>query len=168
MGWNNRSLFSYGSRDQKSKISLTGLSKCSRAGSVMESGVRLLASLKPIKWQGWWKVCFILDVSNRGRGGGKDGCLSKGWLTHTHTHTHTHTIRGRELYRWREGAPSRNSTVSSDSRLEIGHQWSDSVILIVLGTVNLQFHGWFVPISLRPVLRTVATYVMATVWSSCS
>ena len=31
--------------------------------------------------------------------------------------------------------------------------------LIVLGTVNLQ--GGFVPISLRPVLGTVAAYVMA-------
>ena len=36
-----------------------------------------------------------------------------------------------------------------------------SIILVVLGTVNLQFQGWFVPISLRPVLRTAATYVMA-------
>ena len=43
-----------------------------------------------------------------------------------------------------------------------------SVILIVLGTVNLQFQGWFVSISLRPVLGIAAAYVMATVWSSCS
>ena len=37
-----------------------------------------------------------------------------------------------------------------------------SVILIVLGTVNLQFQGWFVSLYLRPILRTVAAYVMAT------
>ena len=43
-----------------------------------------------------------------------------------------------------------------------------SIILIVLSTVNLQFHGWFVPTSLRPILRIVAASVMATVWSSCS
>ena len=43
-----------------------------------------------------------------------------------------------------------------------------SVISIVLDTVNLQFQGWFVPISLRPVLGIVAAHVMATVWSSCS
>ena len=43
-----------------------------------------------------------------------------------------------------------------------------SVILIVLSTVSLQFQGQFVPISSRAVLRIVATYVMATVWSSCS
>ena len=43
-----------------------------------------------------------------------------------------------------------------------------NIILVVLGTVNLQFQGRFVPISLRPVLRIVAAYVMAIVWSSCS
>ena len=35
-----------------------------------------------------------------------------------------------------------------------------SVILVVLGTVNLQFQGPFVPISLRPVLRVVEAYVI--------
>ena len=43
-----------------------------------------------------------------------------------------------------------------------------SIILIVLGTVNHQFQGLFVPILLRPVLRTVAAYVTAAAWSSCS
>ena len=42
-----------------------------------------------------------------------------------------------------------------------------SIILIVLGTVNLQLQGQFVPIFLKPVLRIVAVYVMATVCSSC-
>ena len=32
--------------------------------------------------------------------------------------------------------------------------------MIVLSTVNLQFQGQFVPLSLRPVLRIVAAYVM--------
>ena len=41
-----------------------------------------------------------------------------------------------------------------------------SVILSVFSTVNLQFQGRCFPISLRPTLRTVAAYVMATVWSS--
>ena len=35
-----------------------------------------------------------------------------------------------------------------------------SVILIVLRRVNLQFQNQFVPISLSPILRTVAAYVM--------
>ena len=42
-----------------------------------------------------------------------------------------------------------------------------SFILVVLGTVNLQFQGRFVSNSLRPVLRIVAAYIMAAVWSSC-
>ena len=33
-----------------------------------------------------------------------------------------------------------------------------SVILIIWGTVNLQLRGQFVPVSVRPVLRTVAVY----------
>ena len=41
-----------------------------------------------------------------------------------------------------------------------------SIILVVLGTVNLQFQGCLVCISLRPVLITVAAYITATVWSS--
>ena len=51
------------------------------------------------------------------------------------------TIRRREFfYSWREGATCRNSIVSSDSYLEIGHWWSDQQHL-VLSTVNLQFYG---------------------------
>ena len=38
-----------------------------------------------------------------------------------------------------------------------------SVILIVLSAINLQFQDWFVPISLSPVLKIVAAYVMAIV-----
>ena len=60
-----------------------------------------------------------------------------------------------------------NSTVSSDSCLEIS-QWSDQCHLDCLSTVNFLFQGQLVPISLRPVPRIVAAYVMATVWSSCS
>ena len=40
----------------------------------------------------------------------------------------------------------RNSTVSSDSRLEIGHQWSDQHHLI-FSTVSLQIQGQLVSIS---------------------
>ena len=35
-----------------------------------------------------------------------------------------------------------------------------SILLVVLGTVNLQFQGPFIPISLRPVLGIVAAYVL--------
>ena len=56
----------------------------------------------------------------------------------------------------------RGPYLSSDSHLQIG---LTSIILIVLGTANLQFQGPLVPISLSPVLRTVATCVVGTVWS---
>ena len=47
----------------------------------------------------------------------------------------------------------------------IGHQIS--IISIAFSAVYLQFQDWMVPICLRPILRTVAALVMATVWSSC-
>ena len=40
------------------------------------------------------------------------------------------------------------------------------IILIALNTVSLPFQGWLVLVSLRPIVRIVAVYVMATVWSS--
>ena len=43
-----------------------------------------------------------------------------------------------------------------------------SIILIVLSTVSLQYQGQFVPHFLRQILRIVAAYAMAMVWSSCS
>ena len=43
-----------------------------------------------------------------------------------------------------------------------------SVILIVLSTANHQFQHSFFPILLRPILRIVSAYVMATVWFLCS
>ena len=73
----------------------------------------------------------------------------------------------KSFYGQREGAPCRNSTVSSDSHFEIVFGRLASVTVIVLSTVNLQFHGQFVPVSLRPILRIVAAHVTATVWSSC-
>ena len=38
-----------------------------------------------------------------------------------------------------------------------------SIILVVLGTVNLQFWGALVPVSLQSILRTVAAQVLGTV-----
>ena len=64
-------------------------------------------------------------------------------------------------------ATYRNSIVSIVIfRLVIGSL--TSIILIVLGIVNLQFQSLFVPISLRTVLGIVAAHVLGTVWSSCS
>ena len=43
-----------------------------------------------------------------------------------------------------------------------------SIILVVLGTVTLQFQGALVPISLRSALRIVAAHILGTVWPSRS
>ena len=128
-----------------------------------KSGTWLLTTLKPIlERQGWWKK-ILLYVRGQQLGRRVGRLMSKGWFPPL-------TISGQELlkgvsgvYRWWKGATYRNSIISSDNRLEVGHAvvWS-SIILIVLSIVDLQFQGRFVPVSLRPVLRIVAAYVMAT------
>ena len=72
------------------------------------------------------------------------------------------------FYRWREGATCRNSTVSSDSHLQTGPQWSDQHHLDCF-----KYSYSSVPESVcfhfsRSVLGIVAAYVMGTIWSSCS
>ena len=107
------------------------------------------------------KVCFISVLPATG-GGGEIRLVSKGWLPSTDNQgVRTFISRGRG-YRQRQHTQLWQSSWN----------WSCggliSIFLIVLSTINLQFQGRFVPISLRPVLRIVAAYVMATVWSSCS
>ena len=50
---------------------------------------------------------------------------------------------GNRFYRQREGATCKNSIVSSDSHVELVFSGLPSVVLVVLGTVNLQFHSQF-------------------------
>ena len=68
------------------------------------------------------------------------------------------TIRGKSFYRQREGAICRNSAVSSDSQLEIGHQGADQRHPCF--SVKFPFQGRFVFIFLRPVLGIGAADVM--------
>ena len=49
----------------------------------------------------------------------------------------------------------RNSTVTSNSHVQLVISGLTSIILVALGTVNFQFPGALVPISLQPVLRIV-------------
>ena len=77
--------------------------------------IQLLAAQKPIgAGLVERKVCFILGAGTWGREG---GLLSSGRLPLTDSR--------QELFRWREAVTCRNSTVSSDSHLEVGHQQSD-------------------------------------------
>ena len=75
---------------------------------------------------------------------------------------------GESFYRQREGLHAETAQSALTVILKLVISGLISIILTVLSTVNLQFQGQFVPISLRPVLRIVAAYVMATAWSSCS
>ena len=92
------------------------------------------------------KVCFISDGGN----------LAGGWMSVQRPAPHHWQSVGKLFYRQTEGATFRNSMVSSDSHHQIGHQRSDLCYLGWLGTINLQFQGLFVSISLRPFLRIMS------------
>ena len=80
------------------------------------------------------------------------------------------TIRNEGFHRQREGAPCKYNTHTTQLTvlLKLVISGLTSSILIVLGAVNPQFQDQFVSVPLRPVLGTVAAYIMATVCSSCS
>ena len=104
---------------------------------------------------GGWKGKFALFQMPAT--GGEGGPLSKGWLPQLPTSNQW----GKNFYRQKEGDRCRNSTAQSALtvifKLIIGGL--TSVILIVLGTVNLQFQGPFVPMSLRSILEIVAAHI---------
>ena len=134
-------------------------------GSVTKNGVWLLAAQKPIKRPGWWKGKFVLfQCWQLGREEGRaDFCPKSpsprprpGWQP-----------GGKCFYRWREGLHAERAQSALTVILKLVMWWFDQRHL-VLSTVDLQFQGWFFPISLRPVLGVVAAFVMATVRLSCS
>ena len=96
---------------------------------------------KAVKESGWWKGKFALFLES-GDGSGV-ALLSKGQLPPS---TLTRQSVGKSFYRWREGAPCRNSS-SSDSHPKIGHAVGWPASWLFLGTVNLHFQGRSVSIS---------------------
>ena len=82
---------------------------------VTKSGIWLLTALKPMKRQGWWKRKLALFQRLPTKGGARL-LMSKVKLTSL-------AISGQELFRQREGATRRNSTVNSVRvrHPEIGH-----------------------------------------------
>ena len=116
--------------------------------------VRLLTAQKPIKRPDWWKGKFALFQMLATKAG---GCLSKGWLpSPDKQEARAPMDRG-------GGGLCRNSTVVSNSRLYIGHQWSHQHQL-VLGTVNPHFQGVLVPVSLRCDQFLELWQLVVTVW----
>ena len=122
--------------------------------------VGLLTAQKPIHRPGWWKGEFdLLQMLIT--------VWRVGWQTFVQRPTATPRKAGVErFYRqsWGGELTCRKSTVI----FKLVVSGLTSIILVVLGTVNIQFQGPFVPISLQPVLRRVAAHVLGTVWSSCS
>ena len=108
-----------------------------------KSEVRLLASLKPIKRQAWWKVYFILEAGK--------WWLEVGGRTPVQRSAPLpgHPV-GKSFYRHREGlqAETAQSALTVILKLVTGSLTSINLFKVV----TLQFQGPFVPISLWPVL----------------
>ena len=129
------------------------------------SGVQLPTAQKPMNRPDWWKGKFalflMLETGVAGQGGGH---LFKGGLPPPQQ------AGGESFYRQSKGrwlhAEIVQSSLTVIFRLVINGL--TSVILIVLGTVNLQFQGWCVPISFWPMLGIMAAHMLGTVWSSYS
>ena len=122
----------------------------------------LLPTQKPVKRQGWWKGKFILDASN-----GKVGVGVRGGRTPCPQSNSAPlpTISEQELF-LRKRDTCRNSTVISDSHLEISHWWSDQCHL---GCFKHSYSSVPRPICfcfLEADSPNVEAYVMAAAWSS--
>ena len=110
------------------------------------------------------KVCFISDGGNWGLGKGKfaDVCPKADYPPATVLNK-----QGVRAFKDRVGWGLCVETAQSSLTVLFKFVISGltSIILIVLGTVNLQLQGPFVPISLWSVLRIKAAHVLGTVWS---
>ena len=97
--------------------------------------VQLLAAQKPINKPGWWKGKFaIIQKPATGEGSGErvaDVCPPA--LATSGARAFIDRVVGVK------GSTCRKSTVNYDGYLHTAHRWSDCIILVVLGTVNLQF-----------------------------
>ena len=125
-----------------------------------ESGVLLLAILKPIKKAKLVKrkICLTLEAGSWGLWWVESRLVSKGWFS-------LMTTSGQDFKGVFQGCVGRGRGYMQKQQSQLWQSfwnWSQSwiglisIILIVSSTDNLQFQGQFVPISLRPVLRIVA------------
>ena len=124
---------------------------------------------KPVNRAGWWKGKFVLFqmLATRGEGGRH---LPKGRLLPPHQ-----KARGESFYRqslcvcWGWGELRAETAQSSLTVIfSMAISGLTGITFVVLGTVNLQFRGALVLISLQSVLRIMAAQVLGTAWLSCS
>ena len=118
----------------------------------------LLARQKPINSTGSWKGKFLYFRSGNWDGENlADNCPKA-------DSTHSHQAGGRNSYRQNGvGLQAEIPQPSPTGIFELVITRLTSVIMVVLGTVNLQFWSPFIPISLQPVLGIVAAHVLGTV-----
>ena len=110
----------------------------------------------------------MLYFKCRQLGGGGGGGGQGGW-TFAQRPTSSLTSRGKSFYRQSgEGLPTETAQSSLTLIFKLVTGGLTSMILFVLGRVNLQFQSPFFPISLSPILRIVAASPVGTAWSSCS
>ena len=103
-------------------------------------GVWLLATQKPINRPGWWKGKFALfPMSAPATGEGEGIHLSKGWLPALAT------SGARAFINRRRGFHAEIAQLSLTVILKLAIDGLTSIILVVLGTVNLQFQDPFFP-----------------------
>jgi len=127
-------------------------------------GVKLLAAQKPINKPGWWKgkIAIIQKPATGGGSGARVADVCPPALATSGARAFIDRDVGvRGLH-----AEKAQSALMVIFRLVISDL--TGIMLVVLGTVNLQFQGPLVPVSLRPILGTVRAHVLGTVWSSCS
>ena len=104
---------------------------------------------KPINRPGWWtgKLASFQRLAT-GVGERVDVCPkmdSPNWHQW-----------GKSFYRQRQGATCRTAQSALTVILRLISSGLTSIILLVLGTVNLQLQGWFISVSLRPILGIAA------------
>ena len=102
-------------------------------------GARLLAAQKTTNRPGWWKGKFALFQMLATVVAGRCGCLSKGQLpTLATSEARAFINRRRELH-------AEIAQLSVTVILKLAIHGLTSIILVVLGTVNLQFQDPFSP-----------------------
>ena len=109
------------------------------------------------------EVCFLLDASHWDWGGGVWVLVQRLNSPRPPDNQWARVFmdRGRGLH-----AERAHSALTVLLKLVISGLIAN--LLIVLNTINLQFQGWFAPISFRPFIGIVAAYVVASVWLSRS
>ena len=106
--------------------------------------VQLLTTQKPINRSGWWKGRFAL-FQMLATGGRVDICpKADSWPRNQW---------GKSFYRQKEGLHAETAQLALTVIFKLIVGGLTSIILVILGIVNLQFQDPFVPISLKPVLR---------------